>query len=107
MTFKKWHGLYKHFKNYHDFTVTRRTFHELDEQNEKEESNEWFDDQKGHKNMEKILCPICNNTLLYASYIKGQIKCKRCKNIIDMKKEKSWEHTETKQVLKQLRKTFL
>lgn len=50
--------------------------------------------------MEKILCPICKNTLLYASYIKGQIKCKRCKNIIDMKKEKSCEHAETKQVLK-------
>ena len=44
MTFKKWHGLYNHFKNYHDFTMTRRTFHEIEKKIEKEESGEWFDD---------------------------------------------------------------
>lgn len=55
---------------------------------------------KNNDDMEKIQCPVCNYTLLYASYIKGQIKCQRCKKIIDIKKEKSNEHIETKQVLK-------
>ena len=44
MTFKKWHGLYKNFKNYYDFTLTKKSFREIEEKIEKEESGEWFDD---------------------------------------------------------------
>ncbi|MCB2347308.1 Com family DNA-binding transcriptional regulator [Clostridium estertheticum] len=31
-----------------------------------------------------IRCPICNQLLLRADYIKGEIKCIRCKNTINL-----------------------
>lgn len=44
MTLRKWSGLYKHFRNYYDFTLTKRTFYETEQKIEKEETGEWFDD---------------------------------------------------------------
>ncbi|WP_185750788.1 Com family DNA-binding transcriptional regulator [Clostridium sp. KNHs214] len=41
-------------------------------------------------NIEEIRCPYCNQLLLKADYIKGEIKCTRCKRIIKLKiKEKT------------------
>lgn len=48
--------------------------------------------------MEKIKCPICGQTLIFASYIDAEIKCNRCRNIIKIQKEKSEEHIQTKVV---------
>lgn len=45
--------------------------------------------------MEKIKCPQCGITLIYAKHIDGEIKCTRCKNIIRIQKEKSEEHAHT------------
>ncbi len=42
--------------------------------------------------MEKIRCPVCNLTLIYANKIDAEIKCVRCKNIINLKKERAEEH---------------
>lgn len=30
--------------------------------------------------MEKIKCPQCEQTLIFANHIDGEIKCTRCKN---------------------------
>ena len=49
--------------------------------------------------MEKIKCPVCNNTLIFVDHILGEIKCQRCKKIIRIDKEESSEehaHTEVK-----------
>ncbi|AVP66028.1 Com family DNA-binding transcriptional regulator [Clostridium botulinum] len=35
-------------------------------------------------NIEEIRCPDCNQMLLKADYIKGEIKCTRCKKIIKL-----------------------
>lgn len=48
--------------------------------------------------MEKIKCPQCGQTLIYAKHIDGEIKCTRCKNIIRIQKEKSEEHAHTELV---------
>jgi phage FluMu protein Com len=34
--------------------------------------------------MEDIRCPFCNQLLLRAEKVKGEIKCLRCKNIIKL-----------------------
>lgn len=34
--------------------------------------------------MKDIRCPICNQLLLKADVVKGQIKCTRCKKIINL-----------------------
>lgn len=46
--------------------------------------------------MEKIRCPNCNATLIYAEKIKAEIKCNRCKKIINLEKERATEHCITK-----------
>lgn len=50
------------------------------------------------ENMEKIKCPQCGLTLIFANHIDGEIKCNRCKQIIKIQKEKSEEHAQTKVV---------
>ena len=40
MTFRKFNSLYKHYKNYYDFTLSKRTFRDLEEK--AEESEEWI-----------------------------------------------------------------
>lgn len=45
--------------------------------------------------MEKIKCPQCGLTLIFANHIEAEIKCTRCKRIIKIKKEKSEEHAQT------------
>ncbi|MHB9920619.1 Com family DNA-binding transcriptional regulator [Clostridium botulinum] len=35
-------------------------------------------------NIEEVRCPNCNQMLLKADYIKGEIKCIRCKKIIEL-----------------------
>nr|DAY60635.1 MAG TPA: DNA-directed RNA polymerase [Caudoviricetes sp.] len=42
--------------------------------------------------MEKIKCPNCGLTLIFATSINAEIKCNRCKQIIRIQKEKSEEH---------------
>lgn len=42
--------------------------------------------------MEKIKCPQCGQTLIFINHIEGEIKCIRCKNKIQIQKEKSEEH---------------
>ena len=37
--------------------------------------------------IEDIRCPYCNQLLLKAEKVKGEIKCLRCKNIIKLDKE--------------------
>lgn len=49
-------------------------------------------------NMEKIKCPQCGQTLIFAIHIDGEIKCARCKNRIRIQKEKSEEHAYTELV---------
>jgi len=44
MTLKTWSSLYKHFQNYYDFTLSKKSFYELKKMKEKSESLEWFDD---------------------------------------------------------------
>ncbi|WP_346896101.1 Com family DNA-binding transcriptional regulator [Clostridium sp. UBA7503] len=36
----------------------------------------------------KVKCPFCNKLLIKADYIKGEIKCSRCKRLINIKIEK-------------------
>ncbi|MBU3107136.1 Com family DNA-binding transcriptional regulator [Clostridium gasigenes] len=36
-----------------------------------------------------VRCPKCNQLLLKADYIKGEIKCPRCKEIIKVEKPKT------------------
>ncbi|MFX0548202.1 Com family DNA-binding transcriptional regulator [Hathewaya histolytica] len=36
-------------------------------------------------NIKDIRCPYCNQLLLKADYIKGEVKCTRCKKIIKLK----------------------
>ncbi|MGL5718021.1 MAG: Com family DNA-binding transcriptional regulator [Paraclostridium sp.] len=38
--------------------------------------------------MKDIRCPLCNQLLLKAEYVKGEIKCLRCKNIIKLENSK-------------------
>lgn len=45
--------------------------------------------------MEKIKCPSCGQTLIFATYINAEIKCSRCKKVIRILKEKSEEHAQT------------
>ena len=35
--------------------------------------------------IEEVRCPYCNQLLLKADYIKGEIKCLRCKKIVSIK----------------------
>jgi len=48
--------------------------------------------------MEKIKCPQCGMTLIFAEHIEAELKCNRCKRIIRIQKEKSEEHAYTKVV---------
>ncbi len=45
--------------------------------------------------IEKIKCSRCGQTLLLAEYVKGEIKCPRCKaiNKLDLKKDRAQSHT--------------
>ena len=45
--------------------------------------------------MEKVKCPVCDNTLIFVDHILGEIKCQRCKKIIKIDKESSKEHSHT------------
>lgn len=45
--------------------------------------------------MEKIKCPNCGLTLIFATSIDAEIKCNRCKQTIRIQKEKSEEHAQT------------
>jgi len=43
--------------------------------------------------MQKIKCPYCGQTLMYARIADIEIKCQRCKKIIEIKlKEQSEPH---------------
>lgn len=53
---------------------------------------------KQDKKMEKIKCPQCGLTLIFAKHIEAEIKCTRCKNIIRIQKEKSEDHAQTELV---------
>lgn len=33
--------------------------------------------------MEKVKCPVCDNTLIFVDHILGEIKCQRCKNKLE------------------------
>lgn len=46
--------------------------------------------------MEKIKCPQCGLTLIFAENIEAEIKCNRCKQIVRIQKEKSEEHAQVK-----------
>lgn len=46
--------------------------------------------------MEKIKCPNCGMTLIYADNIKAEIKCNRCKKIIRLEKERANEHCKSR-----------
>lgn len=46
--------------------------------------------------MEKVKCPQCGLTLIFAEHIEAEIKCNRCKQIVRIQKEKSEEHAQTK-----------
>ena len=46
--------------------------------------------------MEKIKCPNCGLTLIFATNIDAEIKCNRCIKIVRIQKEKSEEHAQTK-----------
>ncbi|WP_242655199.1 Com family DNA-binding transcriptional regulator [Clostridium cellulovorans] len=37
--------------------------------------------------IDEVRCPKCNQLLLKAEYIKGEIKCTRCKKIIELSME--------------------
>jgi phage FluMu protein Com len=52
----------------------------------------------GENMKEKIRCPQCGFTLIFANKIDAEIKCTRCKQIILIQKEKSEEHAQTKVV---------
>ena len=45
--------------------------------------------------IEKISVSRCGQTLLLAEYVKGEIKCPRCKaiNKLDLKKDRAQSHT--------------
>ncbi|MCU7195553.1 Com family DNA-binding transcriptional regulator [Turicibacter sanguinis] len=38
--------------------------------------------------MKEIRCPKCNKLLLKADYLKGEIKCERCKDIVKINIQK-------------------
>ncbi|MCX0390653.1 Com family DNA-binding transcriptional regulator [Clostridium perfringens] len=42
-------------------------------------------------NIKEIRCPNCNQLLLKANFVKGEIKCNRCKKIIilNIKKDRA------------------
>lgn len=42
MTLKQWIDLYSHYKNHYDFTLSKRTYKELEEYQEKAQSDEWY-----------------------------------------------------------------
>ncbi|NEZ80391.1 Com family DNA-binding transcriptional regulator [Clostridium botulinum] len=46
-------------------------------------------------NIEEIRCPKCNQLLLKAEYIKGEIKCIRCKKIIKLEINRRTEPNHT------------
>ena len=46
----------------------------------------------------QVKCPQCGQTLIFAVYIDGEIKCTRCRNRIRIQKEKSEEHAHTELV---------
>lgn len=39
--------------------------------------------------IEDIRCPYCNQLLLKAEKVKGEIKCLRCKNIVKLDKDRA------------------
>ena len=45
--------------------------------------------------MEKIKCPNCGHTLIFATNIDAELKCNRCKKKIKIQKEKSEENAQT------------
>ncbi|EJO5349570.1 Com family DNA-binding transcriptional regulator [Clostridium botulinum] len=45
--------------------------------------------------IEEIRCPKCNQLLLKAEYVKGEIKCTRCRKIIKLKLN---QRTETRAI---------
>ncbi|MBZ1330969.1 Com family DNA-binding transcriptional regulator [Clostridium botulinum] len=46
-------------------------------------------------NIEEIRCPKCNQLLLKAEYVEGEIKCIRCKKIIKLKLNQRTESNHT------------
>nr|WP_236883658.1 Com family DNA-binding transcriptional regulator [Clostridium botulinum] len=46
-------------------------------------------------NIEEIRCPYCNQLLLKADYMKGEIKCIRCKKIIKLEIKQRTEPNHT------------
>ncbi|EPY2302325.1 Com family DNA-binding transcriptional regulator [Clostridium sporogenes] len=46
-------------------------------------------------NIEEIRCLNCNQLLLKADYVKGEIKCTRCKKIIKLEIEQRTEPNHT------------
>lgn len=50
-----------------------------------------FLDKRGEIDIEKIKCERCGQTLMLADYVKGEIKCPRCKKVnrLDIKKTES------------------
>lgn len=101
MTFAKLMKLYRHYKNEYDFKLKRVSYSELEQR--VMESEEWIPDQEDR--MEKVKCPVCDNTLIFVDHILGEIKCQRCKKIIKIDKESSKEHSHTE--VQQLPNTYL
>ena len=102
MTLSKLLNLYKHYKINYDLQLSKTSYSELEEKIAHE--GEWLSDQE--LEMEKIKCPQCGLTLIFANYIDAEIKCNRCKQIIRIQKEKSEEHAQVNNV-KQLPNAFL
>nr|WP_242831680.1 Com family DNA-binding transcriptional regulator [Clostridium botulinum] len=46
-------------------------------------------------NIEEIRCPKCNQLLLKAVYVKGEIKCIRCRKIIKLEVNQRTEPNHT------------
>nr|WP_242850919.1 Com family DNA-binding transcriptional regulator [Clostridium sporogenes] len=46
-------------------------------------------------NIEEVRCPNCNQLLLKADYAKGEIKCIRCKKIIQLEINQGTEPNHT------------
>nr|WP_242840650.1 Com family DNA-binding transcriptional regulator [Clostridium hydrogeniformans] len=47
--------------------------------------------------IKEIRCPQCNQLLLKVGYIKGEIKCIRCKKIVKLNIEQRAEPSHTKE----------
>lgn len=48
------------------------------------ETVRFYNELKEVITIEKLKCPCCNQTLLQVEYIKGEIKCTRCKRLIKL-----------------------